>query len=83
MTNEGPRLSKDTIRQLRHAGLDPEEMSAEQLVALESAEDPGKSHWLAKPFVYVGGLLELMAFLSLVTPVTGTYLQCMGPSVWF
>lgn len=65
MDKETPKLSEDTIKRMKSMGLDPNEMSEEQLAALESLERPEKSHWLSKPFTYIGGFLELMALFSL------------------
>ncbi|MCZ7403655.1 MAG: hypothetical protein O8C67_01805 [Candidatus Methanoperedens sp.] len=67
MYNEKPKLSEDTIKRMRGMGLEPDEMSEEQLEAIESLDNPEKSHWLAKPFAYIGGFLELIALFSLLT----------------
>ncbi|MCZ7398256.1 MAG: hypothetical protein O8C62_01015 [Candidatus Methanoperedens sp.] len=67
MYKEKPKLSEGTIKRMRGTGLDPDEMSEEQLEALESLDNPEKSHWLAKPFAYIGGFLELIALFSLLT----------------
>lgn len=67
MYKEKPKLSEGTIKRMRGTGLEPDEMSEEQLDALESLDNPEKSHWLAKPFAYIGGFLELIALFSLLT----------------
>lgn len=67
MNKEAPKLSKDTIKRMKSTGLDPDEISEEQLGALESLEKPEKSHWLAKLLAYIGGFLELMALFSLLS----------------
>ncbi len=71
MDKETPKLSEDTIKRMKSMGLDPDEMSEEQLAALESLERPEKSHWLSKPFTYIGGFLELMALFSLFSAYWG------------
>lgn len=67
MNEVSKKLSKDTIERIRKTGLDPDEMSEGQLEALESLENPAKSHWLAKPFTYIGGGLWIIALLALLT----------------
>lgn len=60
-----PRLPDDVIQRLRAGGFDPEDMSQEQLEAFESLEEPGKYYWFAKLFIYLGGVLEVLAVLSI------------------
>ncbi|VVB94709.1 Uncharacterised protein [uncultured archaeon] len=67
MYKEKPKLSEATVKRMKGMGLEPDEMSEEQLEAIESLEKPEKSHWLAKPFAYIGGFLELIALFSLLT----------------
>jgi Ca2+/Na+ antiporter len=63
---EKPVLSDETLSRLEDLGLEPNEMSDEQLAALESLENPKKSHWLAKPFMFIGFGCAAMAFFSLI-----------------
>jgi len=62
-----PQLSEGTIKRMRGTGLDPDEMSEEQLEAIESLDNPAKSHWLVKPFIYIGGFLQILALFALVS----------------
>jgi hypothetical protein len=64
MANQ-PRLFAATAQRLKQIGLDPNDMSAEQLAALESIEKPDKSHWLAKPFLFTGAFLGLASVISI------------------
>jgi len=61
-----PELSTDTLKRMQQSGVNPEELSNEQLAALESLEVPQKSHWTAKPFMYIGIMLGFLAILSLI-----------------
>lgn len=64
---ERPVLSEGTLQRMQQIGLRPEEMSNEQLAAIESLESPGKSHWIAKPFTYLSYGLFILAIISLIT----------------
>ena len=72
MTKQPPRLSASTIKRMRQYGMNPENMNEEQLRALESLDNPEKSHWLAKPFVYMGVLFLFAAFITLVVGEWGS-----------
>ena len=61
MSDERPRLSKETLNRMKKAGFDRYHLSEEQFRALEALDNPEKSHWLAKSISYCGGLLELIA----------------------
>lgn len=64
MNEERPRLSGETLNRLKRLGLDRYHISEEQLRALESLDNPEKSHWLAKGISYFGGFLELIALFQ-------------------
>jgi len=72
MTKESPKLSKGTIKRMKKMDLNPEEMTEEQLRALESLEKPEKGHWVTKFFTYVGGFLEILALFSIFSGEWGT-----------
>jgi len=63
-----PKVSADTLKRMKDQGFDPDTMSNEQLAALETMEDPNKSHWFAQIFTYGGfgsGFLALIQLLAL------------------
>jgi len=65
MSDERPRLSEKTVVRMKQSGFDGYHMSEEQLMALESLDNPPKSHWLVKGISYFGVLLELIALSQL------------------
>ncbi len=66
-----PQLSEGAIKRMRGMGLEPDEMSEEQLEAIESLDNPEKNHWLVKPFNYIGGFLVIIALFSLFSAAWG------------
>lgn len=71
-----PVLTEGTVKRMKEQGMDPDNMSNEQLAALASLEDATKSHWLAKTFSYAGygaGLLGLIRLLALDIPSVIVY----------
>lgn len=69
-----PQLSEGTIKRMRGMGLEPDEMTEEQLEAIESLDNQRKSHWVVKPFIYIGGFLEIIALFSLFSAEWGAVL---------
>jgi len=65
-SQERPELNKDTLERLKSIGLEPKEMSNEQLVALEELDNPEKSHWISRAFRFVGGCFGFLALFSLL-----------------
>jgi len=63
---ERPILSEAMLQRIKQMGLNAEEMSNEQLVAIESLENMGKSHWAAKIFSYLSYGLFILAIISLM-----------------
>jgi len=64
---ERPVLSKETVERMKLLGLDPGEMSDEQLAALEGMDNVSKSNWLSKLFSYGSIIFGLGAVISLLT----------------
>ena len=64
---ERPQLSKDTLERMRQSGIDPDELSNEQLAALETLEKPEKGHWISKVFFYPSVIFFILAIISLFT----------------
>jgi len=64
---ERPVLSEQILKRMEQIGLNPNEMSNEQLATFESLENPEKSHWVAKIFTYVSYGLLILAVISLLT----------------
>ncbi len=60
-----PVLTEDTLLRMKESGLNPDEMSNEQLAALEEMENAEKSNWLTKIFSYGSILFGLSAIISL------------------
>jgi len=60
------RLSKGTLKRMRAVGLNPEELSKEQLEALEGLENPEKQHWLTKIFTLGATILGIGAIVLLI-----------------
>jgi hypothetical protein len=67
MSEDRPKLSEETLKRLKNIGLDRHHISEEQLSALESLDNPQKSHWLARTLSYGGAFLELAALTQLFT----------------
>lgn len=63
---ERPVLSKETIKRMKKAGLNPDEMTNEQLAALESLEKVEKYHWFPKIIYTIGGFFGIWALISLL-----------------
>jgi hypothetical protein len=70
---ERPVLSEATIKRMREIGLNPDEMSNEQLAALEGMENIEKSHWLAKWLSYGSIVFGLGAIINLLTRDFGAF----------
>jgi len=64
---ERPVLFKNTLRRMEESGLNPDEMSNEQLAALEGMENIEKSNWLSKIFSYGSIIFGLGAIINLFT----------------
>lgn len=62
---ERPVLTEDTLRRMKESGLNPDEMSNEQLAALEGMENVEKSNWLSKIFSYGSIIFGLGAISNL------------------
>jgi hypothetical protein len=79
------RLTPEMLQRLRAIGLDPDDMTDEQLRALESLEEPQKHHWFVKLFLYVGGILFILGLLSILSanwlPAIGYAM--LGLIVWY
>ncbi len=67
VVTERPVLSEQTLKRMEQIGLNPDEMSNEQLAAIEGLEKPEKGHWLAKIFTYASYVLFILAIISLLT----------------
>ncbi len=61
-----PKLSKGTLKRMRKIGLNPEDLSQEQLKALGGLEKPEKQHWITKIFTFGAFVLGIGAIVSLV-----------------
>lgn len=71
-----PVLSTDMVKRMKEQGMDPDQMSNEQLAALSTLQDPQKSHWFAQIFLYGGygcGLLALIRLFALDIPSVVIY----------
>ena len=66
-----PVLSQDALQRLKNSGLNPDEMSNEQLSAFESMENVEKFHWVVKIFNYGAICFALSAIISLFTANLG------------
>lgn len=62
---ERPSLSKSAIESLKKQGLDSDEMSNEQLAALESLDNIEKYHWFPKLITWSAGGAALNAIISI------------------
>jgi hypothetical protein len=62
-----PVLSEGFKKRVLDAGFNPDEMSNEQLAALESLENTGKNHWLSRSFSFVAFVFGLNAIINLIT----------------
>ncbi|HOV97795.1 MAG TPA: hypothetical protein PLW49_02145 [bacterium] len=71
---ERPVLSEDTLRRMRESGLNPDEMSNEQLAALEGMENVEKRNWLSKIFSYGSIIFGLGAIINLFTLDIGAFI---------
>lgn len=73
-----PELSKGLVQRLARTGFNVEELSAEQLLALDSAENPERYHWLAREAGWIAyglafiGLIQLIRMNLFVAMVDGT-----------
>lgn len=70
---EKPVLSEWALRRFKKMGLNPDEMSSEQLAALESLENIEKSHWIVKVFNYGTLFFGLSAIINLFTANFGAF----------
>lgn len=71
---ERPVLTEETLRRMKESGLNPDEMSNEQLAALEGMENVEKSNWLSKIFSYGSIIFGLGAIISLFTLDFGAFI---------
>jgi membrane protein implicated in regulation of membrane protease activity len=60
-----PVLSEDSLKRMRESGLNPDEMSNEQLAALEGMGNTEKSHWSVKIFCGIGAIFGFSAVVGL------------------
>jgi len=70
---ERPVLCEDTLKRMREIGLNTDEMTNEQLAALEGMENIKKSHWLSKWLSYGSIFLGLGAIINLLTRDFGAF----------
>ena len=62
-----PNLSEGFRKRILDAGFNPDEMSNEQLAALESLENTEKSHWWPRSLSFIAFVFGLNALISLIT----------------
>jgi hypothetical protein len=60
-----PELSKGLIQRVESSGLRVDELSVEQVMALESAENPARYHWLAREAGWIAIFLAFFAVIEL------------------
>lgn len=64
---ERPELSKKTTEWIKSTGLNPEEMSNEQLAVFSEIDDNEKSNKVVRFFYYISFIFILLTFVSLIT----------------
>lgn len=84
---ERPSLSESSKKRLLDIGLNPDEMSAEQLAALESMEKIEKNHWSSKIFTFgavlvgftgLGYLIQLDIIMFIINGILSIVLLYIG-----
>ncbi len=65
IVTERPALSKEINERLVKQGFNPDEMSNEQLAALESLEKSEKYHWFPRVLNWIAGVFGFSAVISL------------------
>lgn len=66
-------LSKDSLKRMSKIGLDPDEMTNEQLAALEGLENIEKSHWLSRLLSYGSIVFGFGAIINLLALEFGAF----------
>lgn len=76
-----PQLHDETIKRMKQAGVNPHELSDEQLEALEGMENPEKAHWSSRWLFLSGLAFGLGGLVNLVTLHFGPLFVCIAISL--